>query len=100
MKTQIIKTWYGKKKIQKVFLKEYGWVNQTKCYLFGKRGLCFLTVNNAIEVLPQVTEPEHLADLEELAMYIEWRNKCHLPYIENSEFYLTLKKFESKNIIK
>ena len=93
MKAEIIKTWYGKKTVQKVFLKEYGWVNQTKCYLFGKRGLCFLTVNNAIEVLPQVTEPAHLADLEELALYIEWRNKCHLPYIEDSEFDLIKQKF-------
>lgn len=93
MKAEIIKTWYGKKTVQKVFLKEYGLVNQTKCYLFGKRGLCFLTVNNAIEVLPQVTEPAHLADLEELSLYIEWRNKCHLPYIEDSEFDLTKQKF-------
>lgn len=90
MKATILKTWYGKATIQKVFLKEYGWVKQTKHYLFGKRGLCFLTVNNAIEVIPQVTAPAHLADLEEMAMYIEWRNKLNLPYIENSQFDLTL----------
>ena len=93
MKAEIIKTWYGKKTIEKVFLKEYGWVELTKRYLFGIRGLCFFPEVNPIEVLPQVTEPEHLADLEELAMYIEWRNKCHLPYIEDSEFYLTKQKF-------
>lgn len=93
MKTKIIRTWYGKKTIQKVFLKEYGWAELTKRYLFGIRGLCFFPEINPFEVLPQVTEPAHLADLEELALYIEWRNKCHLPYIENSQFDLTRTKF-------
>ena len=71
----------------KKFHPEFKWVQQIKFYIFGFQ---FWTEIHAIEALPQVTETAHLADLEEMAMYIEWRNKCHLPYIENTQFDLTL----------
>lgn len=56
MKATILKTWYGKATVQKVFLKEYGWVEQTKHYLFGKRGLCFLTENHPAYIPDNVEE--------------------------------------------
>lgn len=85
MKASITKRWYGKKTIQKVYLKEYGWVNQTKRYLFGKRGLCFLTENHPVQIPDNVEETA-------LCQIIAGRQVSHsemtanLPEICNAQF--------------
>lgn len=70
-------------KTAKKFNPEYGWVEQVKFFIFG---FYFWTEIHAIEILPQVTEPQHLADLEEMAMYQEWRAKMKTMRLSDDEF--------------
>lgn len=68
----------------------YGRCEEVKIYLFGLKRLGFVIGYNPIEEQIEKDEKQSLADLEEMAVYLEWRNKMHLPYVENTEFDLTL----------
>ena len=80
MKASIKKFWWGKTTTQRIKLVEYGFVDQTKFYLFGKRGLCFMTVNNPIEV-----ERFDVLELEKRAM-AEILAERQLPHLRNEDF--------------
>ena len=84
MKTVIKKFWWGKTTTQRMRLVEYGFVDQTKFYLLGKRGLCFMTVNNPVEIETDNSE-RHLRDLEEMAM-AEILAERPLPHLRNEAF--------------
>ena len=85
MKASIKKFWWGKTTTQRIKLVEYGFVDQTKFYLFGKRGLCFLTQNNP------VTIPDNIEEMT-LCQIIAERQVSHsemtanLPEICNAQF--------------
>lgn len=72
---------------KKVFDPNYGWLERNEYRFFGIRYWIGQPYKAEIEILDNKTTTH---DLEEMAMYLEWRNKMHLPYIENSEFDLTL----------
>lgn len=72
---------------KKVFDPNYGWLEVPEFRFFGFRYGRGRIHKASIEILENKTSTH---DLEEMAMYLEWRNKMHLPYIENSEFDLTL----------
>ena len=80
MKTSIKKFWWGKTTTQRIKLVEYGFVYQTKFYLFGKRGLWFMTVNNPIEL-----ERFDVLELEKRAM-AEILAERQLPHLRNEDF--------------
>ena len=90
MKTSIKKFWWGKTTTQRIRLKEYGWVDQTKFYLFGKRGLCFMVANEPVEIETDNSE-RNLRDLEEMAMD-ETLAERPLPHLKNADF----DKFQSE----
>ena len=90
MKSTIKKFWWGKTTTQRVRLKEYGWIEQTKFYLFGKRGLCFCTENNPIEVETNNSDIE-LRELEKRAM-ADILAERPLPHLDNENF----DKFQSE----
>lgn len=86
----IRKFWWGKTTTQKVRLKEYGLVEQTKFYLFGKRGLCFMTVNNSVEVEAQKLTAQKKIDLEEITGYAKWRAEMKLMRLTDEEMDLLI----------
>ena len=86
MKASIKKFWWGKTTTQSIKLVEYGFVDQTKFYLFGKRGLCFMTVNSPVEV-----ERFDVLELEKIAM-AEILAERQLPHLRNEDF----DKFQSE----
>lgn len=86
MKASIKKFWWGKTTTQRIKLVEYGFVDQTKFYLFGKRGLCFMTVNSPVEV-----ERFDVLELEKIAM-AEILAERQLPHLRNEDF----DKFQSE----
>lgn len=90
MKSTIKKFWWGKTTTQRVRLKEYGWIEQTKFYLFGKRGLCFMVVNDPVEIETDNSE-RNLRDLEEMAM-AQILAERQLPHLDNENF----DKFQSE----
>ena len=84
MKTSIKKFWWGKITTQRL-KSNYGLIDQRKAYLFGKRGLCFLTQNNP------VTIPDNIEEMA-LCQIIAERQVSHsemtanLPEICNAQF--------------
>lgn len=85
MKATIKKTWYGKKTIQNVILKEYGLCKQTKRYLFGIRGLCFSTENQKIHIADDIEQTVFCQIYaERLVSYSEMT--ANLPELSNKEF--------------
>lgn len=80
MKTSIKKFWWGKTTTQRIRLKEYGWVDQTKFYLFGKRGLCSMVANEPVEI-----ETDNTVELERQAM-AEILAERPLPHLRNEDF--------------
>ena len=84
MKTRIRKYWLGTATIQRVKLKEYGFVDQTRFYIFGFRGLGFTIGNNPVEVETDNSE-RHLRDLEEMAM-AQILAERPLPHLVNEDF--------------
>ena len=80
MKASIKKFWWGKTTTQRIKMVEYGFIDQTKFYLFGKRGLCFLTQNNPVEV-----ERFDVLELEKRAM-AEILAERQLPHLRNEDF--------------
>ena len=80
MKASIKKFWWGKTTTQRIRLKEYGFVDQTKFYLFGKRGLCFMVENNPVEV-----ERFDVIELEKMAI-AEILAERPLPHLQNADF--------------
>ena len=90
MKTSIKKFCWGKTTTQRIRLKEYGWVDQTKFYLFGKRGLCFMVANEPVEIETDNSE-RNLRDLEEMAM-AQILAERPLPHLQNADF----DKFQSE----
>lgn len=79
MKTSIRKFWWGKTTTQRV-KSNYGLIDQTKFYLFGKRGLCFMTENNPVEI-----ERDNTVELERQAM-AEILAERPLPHLRNEDF--------------
>lgn len=69
------------KKTKKVHSPEYGWLEQVKYYVFG---FCIMTENNPINPFPEGEKTAH--DIEEMAMYQEWREKMKLMRLEDDEF--------------
>lgn len=65
---------------KKVFSPDYGWLEQVKYYVFG---FCVMTENNPIEAF---TEERTVHDLEDMAMYQEWREKMKLMRLEDDDF--------------
>lgn len=84
MKTTIEKRWWGKITTQRL-KSNYGLIEQRKAYLFGRRGLCFLTQNNP------VTIPDNIEELA-LCQIIAERQVLHsemttnLPELSNANF--------------
>lgn len=84
MKTTIEKRWWGKITTQRL-KSNYGLIDQKKAYLFGRRGLCFLTQNN------RVTIPDNIEELS-LCQIIAERQvsfsemSANLPYLSNKQF--------------
>lgn len=72
---------------KKIHTKEYGWIEQKKFYLFGLKGLHFLTENNPV---PPMTEPvealEHRAAKSLQAEAHRSINDCELPHLSNENF--------------
>ena len=90
MKTSIKKFWWGKMTTQRVKLKEYGFVDQSKYYLFGKRGLCFMTVNNSVEVELQQPKRQERIELEEITGYEQLRREMKLMRLTDEQFDLLI----------
>ena len=90
MKATVKKFWWGKMTTQRVKLNEYGLVEQSKYYLFGKRGLCFMVVNNAIEVEPHHPTIQERIDLEEITGYEQWRREMKLMRLTDEQFDLLI----------
>lgn len=86
----IKKFWWGKTTTQKVRLKEYGLVEQTKFYLLGKRGLYFMTVNNSVELDVQKPTAQERIDLEEITGYAKWRAEMKLMRLTDEEMDLLI----------
>ena len=84
MKASIKKFWWGKITTQRL-KSNYGLIDQRKAYLFGKRGLCFLTQNNP------VTIPDNIEELA-LCQIIAERQvsfsemTANLPELSNEKF--------------
>lgn len=64
---------------KKVFSLDYGWLEEIK---FKFLGFTYLTERHFAEVLDE----KKVHDIEEMAMYLEWRDKCHLPHVDNEQF--------------
>lgn len=67
---------------RKVYHSEFGWLKQIKFFLFGFH---FLTENHPIQ--EQIEEAiGNVYDLEDMAVYIEWRKKMKLMRLSNQEY--------------
>lgn len=84
MKTTIEKRWCGKITTQRL-KSNYGLIDQRKFYLFGKRGLCFLTQNNP------VTIPDNIEEMAMCQIFAERQvslseMSANLPELSNANF--------------
>ena len=88
---ELKKHWWGKSTHRKFHSEQHGWCEEVKCYLFGRRGLCFWTLVN---YLPRIQEHSvkrgDRADIEEMTGYCEWRERMKLMRLNNEEFDLIL----------
>ena len=80
------KHWWGKTTHRKVHT-NHGWCEEVKYYLFGIRGLCFLTeLNHEPLIQEHEIKPSEKMDLEEITGYCEWRERMYLMRLSNDEF--------------
>lgn len=82
--------WFGKMKVERVRLKEYGFAYQTTFYLFGRRGLGVVIGYDPIEAPAQQAERIYNADLEDMTGYNEWRAENKLMRLSDEEFDLIM----------
>ena len=85
MKTSIKKFWWGKTTTKRIRLKEYGFVDQTKFYLFGIRGLCFLTQNNPVTIPDNIEEIALCQIIAERQVSFS-EMSANLPELSNEKF--------------
>lgn len=85
MKTSIKKFWWGKTTTQRIKLVEYGFVDQNKFYLFGKRRLCFLTQNNPLTIPENIEEIALCQIIAERQVSLS-EMSANLPELSNVQF--------------
>ena len=85
MKASIKKFWWGKTTTQRIKLVEYGFVDQTKFYLFGKRGLCFLIQNNPVTIPENIEEMALCQIIAERQVSLS-EMSANLPELSNVQF--------------
>ena len=76
MKATIKKFWWGKTTTQR-----YGNIEQIKFYLFGKRGMLFLTQLNAVEKIEKQYSPIERIELSEITG--EWLSNMEFEKFQN-----------------
>jgi len=84
MKTTIEKRWWGKITTQRL-KSNYGLIDQRKAYLFGIRGLCFLTQNNPVTIPDNIEEMALCQIIAERQVSFS-EMSANLPYLSNKQF--------------
>ena len=72
-------------KKSKKYNPDFGWINQISFFIFGFK---FWTENHLIEISEpdEAEEKENIHNLEEMAMYAEWREKLGLMRLNDDDF--------------
>ena len=84
MKTTIEKRWWGKITTQRL-KSNYGLIDQRKAYLFGIRGLCFLTQNNIVTIPDNIEEMALCQIIAERQVSFS-EMSANLPELSNKQF--------------
>ncbi len=85
MKTRIKKYWLGKVTTQRIRLVEYGFRDQRKFYLFGKRGLGIILGNDPVTIPDNIEEMALCQIIAERQVSFS-EMSANMPQLSNAQF--------------